>query len=409
MDFLTLSQLNTLISDEIQTAFPDTYWVMAETSDVLLNKNGHCYLEFVEKNASDNSIVAKARGYIWSNTFQLLCPSFEAKTGQALVSGIKVLVRVSVDFHPVYGLGLNVHDIDPTYTLGDRQRRRQEILDCLENEGVLSLNKELEMPLLTQRIAIITSPTAAGYEDFLDHLLNNAPKFAFYTCLFQAVMQGKQTASSVIAALNAIYKRRKQFDVVVIIRGGGATSDLDSFDSYDLAANCAQFPLPIITGIGHERDDTVLDFVAHYRAKTPTAAADYLVNHLETVGTALHDCESNLIDSVCRMLDKAMKQVHQTEHHLSLGVQNILGRQHLPLIAIQNNLAKESQRFLLGEEDKLKREETFFKWSSPAYILSKGYSITMKNGKAVKSSQSLAKGDIIETLLHEGKISSIIS
>ncbi|MDR0541898.1 MAG: exodeoxyribonuclease VII large subunit [Dysgonamonadaceae bacterium] len=409
MDFLTLSQLNTLISEEIQNAFPGACWVMAETSDVRLNKNGHCYLEFIEKNALDNSIIAKVRGYIWSNTFCLLRPFFEAKTGQAFVSGIKVLVKVSVDFHPVYGFGLNVCDIDPTYTSGDLQRRRQEILDRLEKEGILTLNKELPMPLLAQRIAVITSPTAAGYEDFLDHLLNNTSGLVFYPQLFPAVMQGEQTEQSIIAALNAIYERREQFDVIVIIRGGGATSDLASFDTYDLAANCAQFPLPIVTGIGHERDDTALDFIAHYRAKTPTAAADYLVNCLEKAGAELHEYESNIIHAAHRMLDAAMTPIRQIESYLPVYIQNIMDKQHLKLISIQTGLQKGQKQFILNEENKLKGKGTFFKLSSPEYILSKGYSITMKNNKAIKSPRSLAKGDIIETLLHEGKISSIIS
>ncbi|MDR2682421.1 MAG: exodeoxyribonuclease VII large subunit [Dysgonamonadaceae bacterium] len=409
MEFLTLSQFNSLIREDVENAFPGAYWVMAETSDVRLNKNGHCYLEFIEKNASDNSLAAKARGYIWNSAFQVLRPYFETKTGQAFVSGIKVLVKVSVDFHPVYGFGLNVHDIDPAYTLGDRQRRRQEILDRLEKEGVLALNKELEMPLLPQRIAIITSPTAAGYEDFLDHLLNNAAGFIFYPSLFPATMQGEQTESSVIAALNAIYEQREHFDAVDIIRGGGATSDLASFDSYDLAANCAQFPLPILTGIGHERDDTVLDFVAHYRAKTPTAVADYLVNRMETVGAELQTCESHLMDATRRMLEEATKQIRQTERHLPVYIQNALDKYHFRLMSCRNNLIKGARQLLQNEENKLTGKEAFFKLSSPGYILSKGYSLTMKNGKTVQSFQSLVPGDCIETLLHDGRISSIIS
>jgi exodeoxyribonuclease VII large subunit len=409
MDFLTLSQLNSLIGEEIKNAFPGTYWIMAETSDVRLNKNGHCYLEFIEKKASDNSIVAKVRGYIWSSTFQMLKPYFEAKTGQAFVSGLKVLVKVSIDFHPVYGFGLSVYDIDPTYTAGDMQRHRQEILDRLEKEGVLSLNKELEMPLLPQRIAIITSPTAAGYEDFLDHLLNNNSGLVFYPHLFPAVMQGEQTESSIIAALNKIDENRDKFDVVVIIRGGGATSDLASFDTYNLATNCAQFPLPVITGIGHERDDTVLDFVSHYRAKTPTAVADYLVNRLEEVEADLYECQSDIIYACNRMLNSATEKIQQMTHHLPLYIHNILEKQHLALDMIQNNIRQSQKQFIRNEEMKLKEKESFFKLSSPAYILSQGYSITLKGGKAVKSSQSLQSGDTIETILYEGKISSIIS
>ncbi|GHT04738.1 exodeoxyribonuclease 7 large subunit [Bacteroidia bacterium] len=408
MDFLTLSQLNSLIGEEIKNAFPDTYWMMAETSDVRLNKNGHCYLEFIEKKASDNSIVAKARGYIWSNTFQLLRPYFEAKTGQAFVSGLKVLVKVAIDFHPVYGYGLSVYDIDPTYTAGDRQRRRQEILDRLEQEGVLSLNKDLEMPLLPQRIAIITSPTAAGYEDFLDHLLNNSSGFVFYPRLFPAVMQGEQTESSIIAALNKINENRHQFDVVVIIRGGGATSDLASFDTYNLATNCAQFPLPVITGIGHERDDTVLDFVSHHRAKTPTAVADYLVSRLEEVEADLYECQSNIMYACTRMLDSATEKIQQLTHHLPVYIRNIIEKQELALDGLKNNIDQLQKQFLRNEEMKLKEKESFFKLSSPAYILSQGYSITLKEGKAVKSASSLRPGDVLETVLSEGSISSTV-
>jgi exodeoxyribonuclease VII large subunit len=408
MEFLTLSQLNDLVGEVVRNAFPDTYWVIAETSDVRLNK-GHCYLEFVEKKASDNSIAAKARGYIWSPTFQLLRPYFEAKTGQAFVSGIKVLVNVSVEFHPAYGYGLNVLDIDPTYTSGDIQRRRKEILDRLEAEGVLSLNKELETPLLPQRIAIITSPTAAGYGDFLDHLVDNCSGLVFYPCLFPAVMQGDQTEQSIIAALNAIYKHREQFDAVIIIRGGGATSDLASFDTYNLAVNCAQFPLPIITGIGHERDDTVLDFIAHHRAKTPTAAADYLIHRMEIAGAKLHAYESEIFPAIRRTLDAATKQFRQTEERFTDRIQVVLDKPLALLNVIRNNLKHDFNQFIRNEENKLKEEDIFFKLSSPEYILSKGYSITTKEGKAVKSSQSLTKGDQIETLLHDGKIASIIS
>ena len=408
MDFLTLSQLNTLVSEKIQNAFPDTYWVMAETSDVRLNKNGHCYLEFIEKKASDNSLIAKARGYIWNNVFPMLCSYFEEKTGQSFVSGIKVLVKVSIEFHSLYGYGLNVCDIDPTYTLGDMQRRRQEILDRLEKEGVLSLNKELGMPLLPQRIAIISSPTAAGYEDFLDHLLNNPAGFVFYPRLFPAIMQGEQTESSIISALNRIFDYHDCFDAVAILRGGGASSDLASFDTYDLAANCAQFPLPIITGIGHERDDTVLDFVACHRAKTPTAVADYLVDCMEAAETELQECESNLIYAARRMLEKATSVLRQMEYSLPAAIQNRLEKQRLMLASLQTGLQKGQKQFILNEENKLKAKEAFFKLSSPEYILSKGYSITMKAGKALKSSQALTAGDKVETILYEGKFSSMV-
>ena len=409
MDFLSLSQLNTLISEEIRQAFPDTYWLLAETSDVRANKNGHCYLEFIEKEEASGNIIAKARAYIWKNTFQLLEPYFEGKTGQAFVSGIKVLVKVSVDFHPLYGYGLSVCDIDPTYTLGDIQRRRQEILKQLEEEGILTLNQELEIPLLPQRIAVITSPTAAGYEDFLEHLNKNKYGFAFYPHLFPAIMQGEQTESSIIAALEKIYAHIEMFDAVVIIRGGGASSDLLAFDSYLLASNCAQFPLPIITGIGHERDNTVLDFISFHRAKTPTAVADYLVCLLEEVFEELTDTQDCIVSGINETIQSSNEVLLQMTHYFPLYSNTILEKQGYTLQAIESNIQQATKRFLQEEASKLKEKESFFKLSSPEYILAKGYSITLKNGKAVKSKDSLQTGDTIQTVLSDGVIESLVS
>ena len=277
---LSLLELNSLVRRSITSCLPDEYWVQAELSDVRVNYSGHCYLEFVQKDATGNALLAKARGIIWANVFTRLRSYFERETGQAFVSGLKVLVKVTVDFHELYGYSLTVVNIDPTYTLGDMVRRRKEILRQLDEEGILTLNKELELPVLTQRIAVISSATAAGYGDFCNQLLHNSFGFVFYPRLFQAIMQGEQVEQSIIQALDCINATRDNWDVVVIIRGGGATSDLSGFDTYDLAANCAQFPLPIITGIGHERDDTVLDMISHTRVKTPTAAAEFLINHV---------------------------------------------------------------------------------------------------------------------------------
>jgi exodeoxyribonuclease VII large subunit len=406
MDSFTLFQLNSLVEEKIQNAFPETCWLMAETSDVRY-KNGHCYLEFIEKKGPN--IIAKARGYIWENTFKLLKPYFEAKTGQSFVSGLKTLVKVSVDFHPVYGYGLNVYDIDPAYTLGDMQRHRQEILDRLEKEGVLSLNKELEIPSIPQRIAVITSPTAAGYEDFMNHLTNNSSGFVFYPHLFPSVMQGDQTEQSIITALNKIYENQTLFDVVVIIRGGGATSDLASFDTYPLAVNCAQFPLPIITGIGHERDNTVLDFIVNYRAKTPTAAADYLIGRMEETAFLLSNYQSNISYSADCLLKSEIEKIQQLTYYLPLFVSTCIEKQNNALNLLKEKLKTMQKQILSNEENKLKEKEVFFKLSSPEYILSKGYSITLKNGKALKSSNSLLEGDSIETILFEGKILSKVN
>jgi exodeoxyribonuclease VII large subunit len=284
---LSLTELNLRVRDAIRDHLPDTYWIRAETSDVRPNRNGHCYLEFIEKDAARQSIIAKARGVIWSGVFQMLSAYFEKETGQPFTSGLNVLVRVSVEFHELYGYSLNVVDIDPSFTLGEIARHRQQVVKQLEEEGVLTLNKELPLPELANRIAVISSPTAAGYEDFRDQLLKNQAGLVFYTKLFPAVMQGDRSEASVIAALEKIFQHRHLFDAVAIIRGGGATSDLSCFDSYTVAAHVAQFPLPVVSGIGHERDITVLDIVAHTRAKTPTAVAEFFIAHVGKTLTEL--------------------------------------------------------------------------------------------------------------------------
>ena len=294
MDSLSLLELNSLVRRSLEQCLPDEYWIQTELSDVRSNTTGHCYLEFVQKDPRSNNLVAKARGMIWNNIYRLLKPYFEESTGQLFTSGIKVLVKVTVQFHELYGYSLTVLDIDPAYTLGDMARRRREILLQLEEEGVLTLNKELEMPVLPQRVAVISSATAAGYGDFCHQLQHNPGGFYFYTELFPALMQGNQVEESVLAALDRINARINEFDVVVIIRGGGATSDLSGFDTYLLAAACAQFPLPIITGIGHERDDTVLDSVAHTRVKTPTAAAELLIHQVTEVAEHLEELSVRL-------------------------------------------------------------------------------------------------------------------
>ncbi|MDR2057164.1 MAG: exodeoxyribonuclease VII large subunit [Dysgonamonadaceae bacterium] len=407
MDFYTLSQLNAVIANKVKQAFPDTYWLLAETSDVRFN-NGNCYLEFIEKEEKSNNIIAKARAYIWKNILQLLKPYFEENAGQAFVSGIKVLVKVSIDFNPVYGYGLTVYDIDPTYTLGDIQRRRQEILRQLEEEGVLNLNKELEMPLIPQRVAVVTSPTAAGYEDFLNHLRHNKYGFVFYPRLFPSIMQGEQTENSIIAALENIYAYSGQFDVVVIIRGGGASSDLLAFDSYLLASHCAQFPLPVITGIGHERDNTVLDFVAYHRAKTPTAVADYLVGVLEETSGALEEIRDSIFSGVTQIINTSNELLQKMTLHFPLYLNVFLEKQNYAVKILAADIQHLVKQFFQDKKTELKEKESFFQLSSPEYILSKGYSITLKEGKAVKTVKTLKDKDIIRTILAEGEVISVV-
>lgn len=404
----TLSQLNALISEEIKRSFPDTYWIIAETSDVRVNANGHCYLELIEKIESNKNIIARSRAYIWNSNFLLLKTFFENTSGQVFTSGIKVLVRVSIDFHPLYGYGLNIIDIDPAYTIGDVNKRRQDILNRLEKEGVLTLNKELDMPLFPQCIAIISSNTAAGYEDFLEHLMNNKFGYVFYPVLFPAIMQGAQTEDSIIKALNNINDHRDYFDVVVIIRGGGASSDLASFDTYDLALNCSQFPLPIVTGIGHERDDTVLDFISYYRAKTPTAVAAYLINYLDEVNLRILEIESDLSDFRSQLIDLYDKKIRQLAGMLPITAVRVQEKNKLLLDLLRDQLMRNSIQLLNKEKLSIKEKEIFFELSSPEYILSKGYSITLKAGKAIKSSEELKDKDVIETIFSKGRVKSSI-
>lgn len=424
---LSLFELNQLVRRSVRTCLPDEYWVQVELSDVRANYSGHCYLECVQKDPKSNSLIAKARGIIWSNVFSQLKPYFEQETGQAFVSGIKVLVKVTVDFHELYGYSLTIVDIDPAYTLGDMARRRREILLRLQEEGVLSLNKELELPVLAQRIAVISSATAAGYGDFCNQLENNAFGFAFYPRLFPAIMQGERVEASVIAALDRIYAESEKWDVVVIIRGGGATSDLSGFDTYDLAASCAQFPLPIITGIGHERDDTVIDLVAHTRVKTPTAAAEFLVNHLRQTAEQLENYAYYIRQEVPARLNREKERLERCITRIPARVQMRLQREDFQRerlakrmeMAWQSRLAREQYRLelssrlsvalqarLLKEKHRLDLLEKSVEAASPDLLLKRGYSITLKDGKAVTDASLLKPGDRVVTRVAKGQFSS---
>ncbi|MCL1626642.1 exodeoxyribonuclease VII large subunit [Bacteroides caecicola] len=424
---LSLFELNQLVRRSVRTCLPDEYWVQVELSDVRANYSGHCYLECVQKDPKSNSLIAKARGIIWSNVFSQLKPYFEQETGQAFVSGIKVLVKVTVDFHELYGYSLTIVDIDPAYTLGDMARRRREILLRLQEEGVLSLNKELELPVLAQRIAVISSATAAGYGDFCNQLENNAFGFAFYPRLFPAIMQGERVEASVIAALDRIYAESEKWDVVVIIRGGGATSDLSGFDTYDLAASCAQFPLPIITGIGHERDDTVIDLVVHTRVKTPTAAAEFLVNHLRHTAEQLENYAYYIRQEVPARLNREKERLERCITRIPARVQMRLQREDFRCerlakrmeMAWQSRLAREQYRLelssrlsvalqarLLKEKHRLDLLEKSVEAASPDLLLKRGYSITLKDGKAVTDASLLKPGDRVVTRVAKGQFSS---
>ncbi|MFK2395928.1 exodeoxyribonuclease VII large subunit [Bacteroides fragilis] len=404
-DTLSLYELNALVRRSLEQCLPDEYWVQAELSDVRTNSTGHCYLEFVQKDPRSNNLIAKARGTIWANIYRLLKPYFEESTGQLFTSGIKVLVKVTVAFHELYGYSLTVQDIDPTYTLGDMARRRREILRQLEEEGVLTLNKELEMPLLPQRIAVISSATAAGYGDFCHQLQHNrAGSTSVRT--FSRPDAGQPGGGVCTGCLDAVNARVDEFDVVVIIRGGGATSDLSGFDTYLLAAACAQFPLPVITGIGHERDDTVLDSVAHTRVKTPTAAAELLIDRMEEAADRLGALAEELHTRVFYRLEQERRRLALLQARIPSQVMRKLSESRIKLQMAKNNLSHVAETLLARQHHRLELLQNRIADASPQKLLKRGYSITLKDGKAVKSAACLQSGDELITRLYEGEVKS---
>lgn len=428
---ITLYELNNLVKGVLELELSSLYWIVAETSDVRANQNGHCYLELIQKDTVNKSIVAKARAMIWSSTYHLLKNFFEDTTHQSFASGLKVLIQVSIQFHEVYGYSLTIHDINPEYTLGDQAKQKAAIIKQLQDEGVFDLNKELNLPRPLQRIAIISSPTAAGYEDFCNQLHNNAHGFKFYTRLFPAIMQGERTESSIIYALECIYDKMELFDAVIIIRGGGSSSELNCFDTYLLAASCAQFPLPIITGIGHERDETILDLVAHTKAKTPTAVAELLINLALTEYNIINDFAIDLKKNCDRRLQQENQILNHFEIKNTLSLKNHIQQQTLNLEWITKSLKNFLTNYTKQENQKLQHiskqlcmnsrlqienksneintTEKYIDLLSPLNMLKKGYTYTLKDGKLVKSKDSLTLGDKITTVFHDGEIASSIN
>lgn len=381
----SLYALNALVHEAVSNALPDEYWVEAELAECR-ERNGHCYMELVEKDERSNSPIAKASAKCWRQTWTLLHATFLRATGQPLRAGMKVLLRVYPQFHEAYGFSWIVSDIDPTYTIGDLARRRQEIIKTLKAQGVFDLQRELRLSPFAQRIAVISAESAAGYGDFCRQLLDNEYNLQFHTELFPAIMQGERVEQSVIQALNLINNRIDDFDAVVIIRGGGATSDMSGFDTLPLAENVANFPLPIITGIGHDRDECVLDMVSHTRVKTPTAAATLLITHL------------------CNTL----QQVADAENVIAHYAQDRLQRHRLQLEHITTLLPHLAQRLMTEAHHSLERIQLKLEGYDPQLLLQRGYSITLHNGQIVKSPQDVKSGDEIETRLKQGTIKSII-
>ena len=406
MEALSLYELNNRVRMVLNRTLAEEYWLQAELSEVRVNPAGHCYVEFVQKDPKGHALVAKARGTVWSNVFCLLRPYFERETGQTFTAGINVLVRVKVDFHELYGYSLTVTDIDPSYTVGDMVRKRREILRMLQEEGVLELNKDLDMPMVPRRIAVISSPTAAGYGDFCNQLTKNVYGYSFQMELFPAIMQGDRVEASILEALEQIMEDVERWDVVVIIRGGGAVSDLTGFDTYLLAAACAQYPLPIITGIGHERDDTVLDMVAHTRVKTPTAAAEFLIGRIHEAEMNL----KNLVEQINLCVKGKMDGEVQRLNDLARKLPELV---KLRRVREENRWNHLWQRIKGGvaavgmtQSHRLELLEQRVKACDPQVQLSRGFSLTLMNGRVVTDATELKDGDLLVTRLANGEINS---
>ena len=450
---LSLRQYTSEIANSIRTnPVLQSRWVIAELSDVS-ERGGHCYMELVEKD--DRGVtIARLRGTIWANNFAYkIKPKFEQITGQKFKSGLKVMLFGSASFHEQYGLSFNITDVDPSFTIGDMERIRREIIETLTREGVVNYNRMLQMPRVPQRIAIISAKGAAGYGDFMNQLQSNPVGFKFYTHLFEATMQGETTSNSVIKALNDIEMTIDLWDCVVIIRGGGATSDLNGFDNLELARRVATFALPVVVGIGHERDRTVLDDIANVRVKTPTAAAEWLImcaqqtldqalalanqvaryvkdrtsgaskqlSHIEgtipiiakqqiiksksnlaAIASALPYMTKNKILSANRTIDALARDVQ----HSAIGK---ISAAHTYLKTMSDALANAAPKAIANQDKRLKALENIVEALSPQKTLRRGFSLTKVNGKTVKSIDQLADNDVITTYLADGEITSVVN
>lgn len=404
---MTLLELNGMVRTTLERGMRDEYWVEAELAEARETR-GHCYMELVQKDPLSNTPVAKASAKCWKQTWMLIQPYFERTTGQPLRAGMKVLLRVYPNFHEAYGFSWIVTDIDPTFTVGDLARRRQEIIAALKAHGIFDMNRQLELPMFAQRIAVISSQTAAGYGDFCNQLNDNPYGFRFQTTLFPAVMQGEGVEQSVIAALERIYEEVDNYDCVVIIRGGGATSDMSGFDTLALAENVAQFPLPVITGIGHDRDESVLDMVACIRVKTPTAAAAYLVSHLLKVSDLIDNMNERMVRCATMRIEMQKMRLARLSERLPAVFSLVKVKREAHLDALNSRLITSVRQFFDRQTHRLDMLGQRAAALDPKLLLSRGYSITIHNGKAVRDKDTLKPGDEIETIFEKGTVKSIV-
>jgi exodeoxyribonuclease VII large subunit len=449
-DKLTLSELQLAIRDSLYISLPDFYWVTAEIAELKENYSGHCYLELIEKHADEKNVKARVKAIIWANRFRFLKPFFQDATGESLRDGLRVLVKVKIEYHEVYGLSLVISDIDPVFTIGEMAMKRKAIIKRLEDEGVFSMNKELELPLLPQRIAVISSRNAAGFSDFINHLKENRSGYVFHLALFEAAMQGVETEAAIIAALENIAAKAELFDMVVIIRGGGSLTDLSWFDNYNIAYFVTQFPLPVITGIGHDKDLSVTDMVANISLKTPTAVADFLIEMMTELEESLNSMSSEITELSLKIIETYKKRIDTVSLKLSpitgilmaglrakladrlLEVVNI-GKEYIIRAGIKpenqkSRLRSAVQTLYLKQNSILENRKEGINRSAlntinsanmklsglsnslgilnPENVLKRGYTITSNNGKIIKSRSDLKNEDILETRFSDGTVNS---
>ncbi|HEX2921578.1 MAG TPA: exodeoxyribonuclease VII large subunit [Bacteroidales bacterium] len=450
---LTLSELQYAIRDSLYISFPEMYWIVAEISEIKENYAGHCYLELIEKQNDEKNIKARIRAVVWCKRYNFIKSCFQNFTGEILKPGLKILVKARIEYHELYGLSLDISDIDPSYTIGELSAKRQKIIRQLENEGVFEMNKELDLPLSIRRIAVISSSSAAGYSDFMNHLSQNEFGYIFYTKLFESPMQGHETEQGIVRALDMIAENQDNFDAVVIIRGGGSQTDLGWFDSYNIAYHITQFPLPVITGIGHDKDMSVTDMVACKALKTPTAVAGFIIDTtaafekrlqelwsgiqkativiieknrkiIEYSGIKLlpltrimmSEVRSVISDRIIRLVSVGTRSLNKTAQIISGNklkfhsvVKTLLVNKREYINTLKSSMISSSQVMLSSKKKHINSAEKNLELLKPENILRRGYTITHKNGTIVKSIKMVNAGEIIQTLFADGNVSSTIN
>lgn len=403
---ITLRELQRRVKSALEGQFALPLWVSAEISEIKVNYSGHCYLELVEKGGDNGVPTAQARAVVWRSNYPRIAGYFEAETGQRLAAGIKILAKALVTYHELYGFSLQITDIDPSYTLGDMERQRQQTIAQLQQEGVWDMNREAPMPAVVQRVAIVSSANAAGYQDFCKELARSP--YRFELTLFDAFMQGEAAEESIIEALCNVAARPEKFDAVVLIRGGGSRSDLNCFNAYRLCAHVAQFPLPVVTGIGHDKDTSVADMVAHTALKTPTAVAGWLVERMDTIDAWLDNAALQLRDNVLVTSRAQELRLQELSSHLLFHAKGLLRQRGMALEQMRENLAASAGNFLARQASRLGNAAELVAGRSPERILRLGFAIVRTDGKAVFSAAQVGKGDTLDIEVADGRIEGTV-